>query len=52
MRTHAVLLTLSSYPDDKGVHPRTDTVAGDVVAALEERGYEDVTVVSQDVHPR
>lgn len=52
MRTHAILLTLSAYPDDKGSHPRVDTVASDVVSALEGRGYEDVQVLSQDVHPR
>lgn len=50
MRTHALLLKLTAYPDDQGDHPRRDTVANDVVHALEERGYEDVEIVSQDVH--
>lgn len=50
MRTHALLIKLSAYPDNDGVHPRTDTVANDCIRAIEERGYEDVEVISQDVH--
>lgn len=45
-------MTFTSYPEDDGTHPRSDTVANDVVRAVAERGYEDVTIVSQDIHPR
>lgn len=50
MRTHAVLLRLDAYPDEKGNHPRKDTVANDIKDALEARGYEGIEIISQDVH--
>lgn len=49
-KTHALLLKLTAHPDDDGKHPRTDTVASDTIKALEDMGYEDVEIISQDVH--
>lgn len=49
MRTHAILLKMNAYPDDEGIHPRKDTVANDVVNALEAYGYEGVEIVDQAV---
>lgn len=49
MRIHAVVLTFTSHPDDTGHHPRHDTVAADVIAAVEQRGYEDVQILDHNV---
>lgn len=50
MKTYAVLLTLEDHPNDTGQHAREDTILNDVVQAITERGYENVTIISSDRH--
>jgi len=49
MITYAVLLTLEDHPDPAtGQHTRHDTLQNDITAAIEARGYENVTIHSTD----
>ena len=49
MRLHAILLTLEDQPGPNG-HTRYDTIENDIRDAIEVMGYENVTIVSHDVH--